>query len=58
MTDEVSMDTLTRMVRRVIREELEKDDKRVAQAVLKLVLESNGIGVEKKPHEKRVITAE
>ncbi len=57
MTEEVSVEALSRMMRKVVKEELEKDDKRVAQAVLKLVLASKGIGAEKRPHEKRVITA-
>ena len=57
MGDEISVGSLERMVRKVVKEELEKDDKRVAKAVLQLVLDSKGIGVEKKPHEKRVITA-
>jgi len=57
MGEEVSIETLTRMVRKVVREELERSDNRVAQAVLKLVLDSKGIGVETEPHEKRVITA-
>lgn len=57
MGEEVSVEALSRMVRRVVREELERSDNRVAQAVLKLVLDSKGIGMEKEPHEKRVITA-
>jgi len=58
MTEEVSIETLTRMVRKVVREELEREDKRLVQVAMNLVLESKGIGVEKKPHEKRVVTAE
>ena len=58
MAEEVSIETITRMVRKVVREELERDKERVSKAVLQLVLDSKGIGVEKKPHEKRVITAE
>ena len=58
MGDEVSIETITRMVRKVVKEELEKDDKRGSKAVLQLVLDSKGIGVEKQPHEKRVMTAE
>ena len=57
MGDEISVGTLERMVRKVVKEELEKDDKRVAKAVLQLVLDSKGIGVDTAPHEKRVITA-
>ena len=57
MVEEVSVEALARMVRRVVREELERDDKRVAQAVLKLVLEDMGAVKSSKPHEKRVITA-
>jgi hypothetical protein len=57
MAEEVSIETLTRMVRRVVREELDRKDNHVEQAVLKLVLDSKGIGMEKEPHEKRVITA-
>lgn len=58
MGEEVSVEALSRMVRRVVREELDRRDNQVAQAVLELVLDSKGIGVEKKPHEKRVIIAE
>lgn len=58
MGEEVSVEALSRMVRKVVREELDRKDNQVAQAVLKLVLDSKGIGVEKKPHEKRVITVE
>ena len=57
MSEEVSIETLTRMVRKVVREELEREDKRLVQVAMKLVLDSKGIGVEKEPHEKRVITA-
>jgi len=57
MSEEVSIDTLARMVRKVVREELEREDKRLVQVAMKLVLDSKGIGVETEPHEKRVITA-
>lgn len=59
MGEEISADVLvramTKAVRVVIREELEKDDKRVTQAVLKLVLAD--LGVKKGTGEKHVITA-
>ena len=57
MGEEVSVEALARMVRSVVRDELERDDRRVAQAVLKLVLADMGVAKEKTPHEKRVITA-
>jgi hypothetical protein len=46
------------MVRKIVREELDRKDNQVAQAVLKLVLDSKGVSTGKKPHEKRVIIAE
>ena len=57
MSEEVSISALVHAikpaVRAIIKEELEKDDKRVTQAVLKLVLED--LGVKKGTGEKRVI---
>ena len=59
MGEEISMRALGTMLRKevrtVIREELERDQARVAQAVLKIVLEN--MGVKNAPHERRVITA-
>ena len=59
MGEEISMRALSTMIRKevrvVMREELERDQARVAQAVLKIVLEN--MGVKKEPHERRVITA-
>lgn len=58
MSEEISVDVLvramTKAVRVVLREELEKDNKRVTQAVLKLALED--LGVKKGSGEKRVIS--
>ena len=58
MSEEVSIDALVRALkpalRAIIREELEKDDKRVTQAVLKLALAD--LGVKKGSGEKRVIS--
>jgi len=58
MTEEVSMSALAKMVRQVVREELDRKDNQVAKAVLELVLDSKGVTVRREPHEKRVITAE
>lgn len=58
MAEEVSISALVRAikpaVRTIVREELERDDKRVTQAVLKLALED--LGVKKGTSEKRVIS--
>ena len=58
MAEEVSISALVRAikpaVRTIVREELERDDKRVTQAVLKLALED--LGVKKGTGEKRVIS--
>ena len=58
MSEEISVDVLvramTKAVRVVLREELEKDNTRVTQAVLKLALED--LGVKKGSGEKRVIS--
>lgn len=58
MSEEISVDVLvramTKAVRVVLREELENDNKRVTQAVLKLALED--LGVKKGSGEKRVIS--
>lgn len=58
MSEEISADVLvramTKAVRVVIREELERDDKRIAQAVLKIVLAD--MGLKKGTGEKRVIS--
>ena len=58
MSEEISFDVLVRAMtkaeRVVLREELENDNKRVTQAVLKLALED--LGVKKGSGEKRVIS--
>ena len=58
MSEEISVDVLvramTKAVRVVLREELENDNTRVTQAVLKLALED--LGVKKGSGEKRVIS--
>jgi len=59
MSEEVSISALVRALkpalRTIIRDELERDDKRVTQAVLKLALAD--LGVKKGTGEKRVIIA-
>lgn len=59
MSEEISVDVLvratTKAVRVVIREELERSDKRVAQELLKIVLAD--MGAKKGSGEKHVITA-
>ena len=58
MAEEVSISALVHAikpaVRAIIKEELERDNKRVTQAVLKLALED--LGVKKGTGEKRVIS--
>jgi len=58
MGEELSVEMLTRMIRKVVREELDRKDNQVAQAVLKLVLDSKGIAVKNEPHDRRVLVAE
>jgi hypothetical protein len=59
MDGEVSINELVKafkpVIRDVVREELDRADKRVAQELLKLVLAD--LGVKKGSGEKRVITA-
>jgi len=59
MSEEVSISALVRALkpalRTIIRDELERDDKRVTQAVLKLAL--TDLGAKKGSGEKRVIIA-
>ena len=59
MAEEVSIAALVRaikpVVRDAVRDELERSDKRVTQAVLKLALAD--LGVKKGTGEKHVITA-
>ena len=58
MSEEVSIGALVRaiepVVRKVVKEELERGDKRVAQTLLKIALAD--MGVKKGSGEKRVIS--
>ena len=57
MSDEVSIEALARVVRKVVREELERDDKKLQRELVEIIMEGGRVKRRSEGGERQVIVA-
>lgn len=57
MSDEVSIEALARVVRKVVREELERDDKKLQRELVEIIMEGGKVKRRSEGGERQVIVA-
>ena len=57
MSEEVSIEALARVVRKVVREELERDDKKLQRELVEIIMEGGKVKRRSEGGERQVIVA-
>ena len=57
MSEEVSIEALARVVRKVVREELERDDKKLQRELVEIIMEGGRVKRRSEGGERQVIVA-
>ena len=58
MGEEVSIEALARVVRKVVREELERDDKKLQRELVEIIMEGGRVKRRSEGGERQVIVAQ